>query len=159
MVENISLPPEVEKVLDKRSEMGIVGDLGRFTQYQAATAIEKAASNPSGGGAGDAMTMGMGLAMGQRMAEAMSDPGRKGAGPPLSPPRAPLLGLQGAAGRSLRPERPPCRDPGRPLSRSTPSGETGCRAGSPRSESRTVGALPELGPATAAVILSRFTRH
>ena len=85
LVENISLPPEVEKVLDKRTEMGIVGDLGRFTQYQAATAIEKAASNPSGGGAGDAMTMGMGLAMGQRMAEAMSDAGRKGAGPPPLP--------------------------------------------------------------------------
>ena len=90
MVENISLPPEVEKVLDKRSEMGIVGDLGRFTQYQAATAIEKAASNPSGGGAGDAM-MGMGAAMGQRMAEAMSDPGRKGAGPPPLPATGPHI--------------------------------------------------------------------
>ena len=97
LVENISLPPEVEKVLDKRTEMGIVGDLGRFTQYQAATAIEKAASNPSGGGAGDAMTMGMGLAMGQRMAEAMSDTGRKGAGPPPLPATGPryYMGLKG----------------------------------------------------------------
>jgi len=96
MVENISLPPEVEKVLDKRTEMGIVGDMGRFTQYQAATAIEKAASNPSGGGGGDAMTMGMGLAMGQRMAETVSDAGRRGGPPPL-PATGPryYMGLKG----------------------------------------------------------------
>ena len=71
IIENISLPPEVEKMLDKRSSMGIVGDLGRYTQFQAAQAMEAAASNP-GGGAGDAMGMGAGLAMGQAMMNAMS---------------------------------------------------------------------------------------
>ena len=41
-VENISFPPEVEAALDKRSQMGILGDLGRYTQFQTANAIEEA---------------------------------------------------------------------------------------------------------------------
>jgi membrane protease subunit (stomatin/prohibitin family) len=93
LVENISLPPQVEKVLDKRSEMGIVGDLNRYTQYQGATAIEEAARNPGGTG-GDVMSMGVGLAMGQKMAESLG--GSRGGPPPL-PASAPryYLGLQG----------------------------------------------------------------
>lgn len=64
-IENISLPEAVEAVLDKRTSMGIIGDLGRFTQFSAAEAMTKAADNPSGGmGAG--MGMGMGLVMGQQ---------------------------------------------------------------------------------------------
>ncbi|RMD94805.1 MAG: antifreeze protein, partial [Alphaproteobacteria bacterium] len=47
-VENISLPEAVEKVLDARSSMGIVGDLGRYTQFQAAQAMTEAARNPAG---------------------------------------------------------------------------------------------------------------
>jgi membrane protease subunit (stomatin/prohibitin family) len=64
MVENISLPPEVEQVLDKRSGMGIVGNLGAFAQYQAANAIEKSAENSIGGNLGAA---GMGLGVGAAM--------------------------------------------------------------------------------------------
>lgn len=64
-IENISLPAEVEKVLDKRTSMGIAGDLGRYTQFSAAEAMTKAAENPSGGmGAG--MGMGMGMVIGQQ---------------------------------------------------------------------------------------------
>ena len=70
LIENISLPPEVEKMLDKRTSMGLLGDMGKYTQFQAAQAIEKAASNP-GSGAGDGMGLGAGLAMGQAMAAAM----------------------------------------------------------------------------------------
>ena len=70
LIENISLPPEVAEILDKRSSMGILGDLGKFTQFQAAQAMEKAAANP-GGGAGDALGLGAGLAMGQAMVGAM----------------------------------------------------------------------------------------
>lgn len=65
-VENISLPPAVEAVLDKRTSMGIVGDLGRYTQFQAAEAMTAAAANPGG-----AMGAGMGAAMGAAMAAGM----------------------------------------------------------------------------------------
>lgn len=70
VIENISLPPEVEKMLDTRTQMGIVGDMGRFTQFQTAQAITDAAK--AGGGAGDFMGMGAGIAMGQQMASAMA---------------------------------------------------------------------------------------
>lgn len=64
LIENISLPSEVEEVLDKRSGMGIVGNLGAYAQFQAANAMEKSAENPNGGGLGAA---GMGLGMGAAM--------------------------------------------------------------------------------------------
>jgi membrane protease subunit (stomatin/prohibitin family) len=64
LIENISLPPEVEAALDKRSSMGIVGNLGAYAQFQAANAMEKAAENPSGGGlAAAGLGAGMGAAM------------------------------------------------------------------------------------------------
>ncbi|PWK79619.1 membrane protease subunit (stomatin/prohibitin family) [Mucilaginibacter oryzae] len=64
LVENISLPPEVEQILDKRSEMGILGNLGAYAQFQAANAIEKSAENTIGGNLGAA---GMGLGVGAAM--------------------------------------------------------------------------------------------
>jgi membrane protease subunit (stomatin/prohibitin family) len=89
VIENIALPEEVEKALDKRSSMGVIGDLGRYAQFQTAESIPIAAANP-GGPAGAAMGMGMGWAMGQQMAGAMGaqfgQPGGQGAGagpPPL----------------------------------------------------------------------------
>jgi membrane protease subunit (stomatin/prohibitin family) len=64
LIENISLPPEVEAALDKRSSIGIVGNLGAYSQFQAANAMEKAAENPSGGGlAAAGLGAGMGAAM------------------------------------------------------------------------------------------------
>lgn len=69
VIENISLPPEVEKMIDTRSQMGIVGDMGKFTQFQTANAIPEAAK---AGGAGEFMGMGAGIAMGQQMANAMA---------------------------------------------------------------------------------------
>jgi len=68
LVENISLPPEVEQMLDKRSSMGIVGNLGAYSQFQAANAMEQAAQNPNSGGlAGAGLGMGMGMSMGNQM--------------------------------------------------------------------------------------------
>ena len=46
VIENISLPPEVEEALDKRTSMGVVGNLDHYTKFQAANAIEDAANNP-----------------------------------------------------------------------------------------------------------------
>jgi membrane protease subunit (stomatin/prohibitin family) len=67
IIENISVPPEVEAALDKRTQMGIVGNLDQYTQFQAANALEAAANNP-GGGAGEGVGLGLGLAVGQRIA-------------------------------------------------------------------------------------------
>jgi membrane protease subunit (stomatin/prohibitin family) len=65
LIENISLPPEVEAALDKRSSMGIVGNLGAYAQFQAANAMEEAAKNPGGGGlAGAGIGAGLGMAIG-----------------------------------------------------------------------------------------------
>jgi hypothetical protein len=65
-VENISLPPVVEEALDRRTSMGVVGDLGRYTQFSAAEAMTRAAANP--GGAGTGIGAGIGMAMGAQMA-------------------------------------------------------------------------------------------
>ena len=68
-IENISLPPAVEAALDKRTSMGLAGDLGKFTQYSAAEAMTAAANNPGqGGGIGAGLGMGMGMAMANQMA-------------------------------------------------------------------------------------------
>ena len=71
-IENISLPPAVEKALDKRTSMGLAGDLGAYTKYSAAEAMTDAAANPSGGGMGAGLGMGMGMAMAQQMAGQLS---------------------------------------------------------------------------------------
>lgn len=70
-VENISLPPEVEAALDKRTQMGVLGDLNRYTQYQTAEAMRDAAQNP-GGIAGAGVGLGAGVTIGQAMAGAMT---------------------------------------------------------------------------------------
>ncbi|MCC6699205.1 MAG: SPFH domain-containing protein [Candidatus Hydrogenedentes bacterium] len=69
LVENISLPPEVEAALDKRTSMGVIGNLHAYTQFQAANAMEKAAENP-GGAAGGGLGLGMGFAMAGQMGQA-----------------------------------------------------------------------------------------
>ena len=71
LIATITFPPNVEEAIDKRSSMGILGDLNKFTQFQAAQSMEFAAKNPSGG-AGEGIGMGMGFAMANQMANAMS---------------------------------------------------------------------------------------
>jgi membrane protease subunit (stomatin/prohibitin family) len=71
-VQSISLPEELQKILDQKIGMGMVGnDMGKFMQYQTAQAIPKFAENAGGGGgvAGDAMGLGAGLALGQVLAQ------------------------------------------------------------------------------------------
>jgi membrane protease subunit (stomatin/prohibitin family) len=69
-VENVSLPEELQKAIDARISMGMVGDLGKFTQYQVASSIPLAAQN-EGGVAGVGAGLGAGIAMGQAMADAV----------------------------------------------------------------------------------------
>jgi membrane protease subunit (stomatin/prohibitin family) len=85
VVENISLPDELQKVLDQRIQMNMVGDMGRYTQFQAAQAIPIAAAN-EGGGAGIGAGLGAGIAMGQTIAEAVKQGMNSGgSAPPTSP--------------------------------------------------------------------------
>ncbi|TIC88151.1 SPFH domain-containing protein [Nocardioides sp. GY 10113] len=94
VIENVSLPPEVEKVLDKRTSMGVLGNLDQYTKFQAAEAIEDAAQNP-GGGAGAGVGLGMGMAVGQQMAGALNPNAPQGGqsapqgGAPVPPPLPP----------------------------------------------------------------------
>ena len=58
VIENISLPEEVEKAIDKRTTMGVLGDMGDYTRYQAAEAIRDFAQNEGGGMAGIGVGLG-----------------------------------------------------------------------------------------------------
>jgi membrane protease subunit (stomatin/prohibitin family) len=80
---NVSLPEEVEKALDTRTSMGVIGDMDRFQQYQMGQAMTAAAENPGGGGASEGMGLGMGFAMANRMM------GAAGGGPAAAPPPPP----------------------------------------------------------------------
>lgn len=87
-IENISLPPKVEEVLDKRTSMGIAGDLDQFMKFSAAEAMSNADS-----AAGGSMAAGMGAGMGMAMAQGMNA-GPWGARPtaqaPMAPPPPPV---------------------------------------------------------------------
>ena len=73
VVENLSLPEEVEKAMDTRTSMGVMGDkMGTFTQYQTAKAIGDAARNQSGG-AGAGMGIGAGFGLGGVMAKTIAE--------------------------------------------------------------------------------------
>lgn len=90
LVENVSLPPEVEAMLDKRSSMGILGDMNKFMQFSAANSLETAAKNEGMGGAfvGAGMGMGMGNMMGGMMQNSMNQNNNTGGNntPPPPPP-------------------------------------------------------------------------
>jgi len=73
VVENISLPEDLQKMLDQRIGMNMIGDMGRYTQFQAAQSLPIAAAN-EGGVAGLGVGLGAGLTMGQQMVNAMNVP-------------------------------------------------------------------------------------
>src|SRR3954452_23099327 len=90
IIENISVPPEVEEALDKRTSIGVVGDLDRYTKFQTANAIEDAANNT--GETGSAMGIGLGMAAGQRAVQSMNTPA---AAPPPLPTAEWFIGVDG----------------------------------------------------------------
>lgn len=97
-VENISLPENVEKAIDQRTSMGVLGDMGRYTQYQTAEAIRDFARNEGTGGfAGMGVGLGAGLNVGQAMA------GSFAAQPAAAPAPAPA------------PDTRPCASCGQPI--------------------------------------------
>jgi len=71
-VQNLSLPDELQQVLDQKIGMGMVGqNMGQFLQYQTAQALGKFADGAAGGGgmASDAMGLGAGMGLGQVLAQ------------------------------------------------------------------------------------------
>ncbi len=84
-IENISLPEEVEKALDKRTSMGVVGDLNRYMQFNAADSMSQPGS-AMGSAMGAGMGMGMGASMAQNMGPWGSQPGAAAVPPPPPPP-------------------------------------------------------------------------
>jgi membrane protease subunit (stomatin/prohibitin family) len=72
VVENVSLPEDIQKILDKRIGMNVIGqDMQRFTQFEVANSIGTAAANP-GGVAGVGAGLAAGMAMGQQMMNAIN---------------------------------------------------------------------------------------
>ncbi len=75
VVENLSLPDELQKILDQRISMNVVGDMGRYTQFEVAQSIPIAAGNEGGGAAGVGAGLGAGVALGQAMLDAVKKAG------------------------------------------------------------------------------------
>src|SRR6267143_4132808 len=106
VVENLSLPEELQKVLDQRISMNVLGDMGKFTQYQVAQAIPIAAGNEGGGAVGMGAGLGAGVAMGQAMMDAVK-----------KSTSAPAAGAMPAAGTPAA-ETKFCSECGKPIARS-----------------------------------------
>ena len=92
LIENLTLPPEVEAALDRRTAIGLTGDLAAFRTYQEGIALEKAAANPGGSAAA-----GAGLAMGFGLGERLSPPPPPPPSPPPSMPSTPPAAEEGEA--------------------------------------------------------------
>ena len=84
LIENVSVPPDVEEAIDKRASMGILGNLQQYNQYQMANAVEQSAQNPSGSHLG--LEFGMGMAMAQQFTQGTSPQSQQPAPSPPPPP-------------------------------------------------------------------------
>ncbi len=96
VVQNVSLPEELQKILDSRIGMNMIGDLGRYTQYQVANSIPLAAQN-EGGIAGIGAGLGAGLGIGQTISAAMTQAMQAGSAAPqaaASPAASPAAASQ-----------------------------------------------------------------
>ncbi len=91
VVENLSLPDELQKILDQRISMNMLGDMNKYTQFQTAQSIPIAAANEGGGAAGVGVGLGAGMAMAQSMMNALKTPAAE---PP--PPAAPVAPVAAA---------------------------------------------------------------
>lgn len=109
---NIALPESVEKAIDTRSQMGVIGDMQRFQQFQLANAMTQAAQNPSGGGAAAGMGLGLGFAMAHQVAQgfgqaaAGASPSMGAPGMPPPPPVQAVAWHVTVNGQSLGPYNP-----------------------------------------------------
>ena len=106
VVENISLPEEVEKSMDKRTSMGVLGNLDQYAKYQAAEAMREAANNDGNGMASMGVGMGAGAAMGQMFAQSLGNAAAPAAAPaaPAAAAACPACGATIPAGSKFCPE-------------------------------------------------------
>jgi len=109
VVENLSLPEELQKVLDQRISMNVLGDMGKFTQYQVAQSIPIAAGNEGGGAVGMGAGLGAGVAMGQAMMDAVKQSTLGAGGGGAAP---------AAAGSAAAATTKFCSECGKPIARS-----------------------------------------
>ena len=79
VIENVSVPPEVEQALDKSASMKAIGNLNEFVKYQMAKGFE---AGQGGGAAGTAAELAMGFGMAQQMMQQGAFPGAQGKGAP-----------------------------------------------------------------------------
>jgi membrane protease subunit (stomatin/prohibitin family) len=112
VVENLSLPEELQKVLDQRISMNVIGDMGKFTQYEVAQSIPIAAANQGGGGVGIGAGLGAGMAIGQTMMEAVKNSTAAAAKPAGGGGPAP-------AGPAPSADTKFCQECGKPIARSS----------------------------------------
>jgi membrane protease subunit (stomatin/prohibitin family) len=120
IVENLSLPEELQKRLDERISMNMIGDMGRYTQFQVAQSVPIAAANEGGGMAATGVGLGAGLAMGQQMMNAMNPNAGGGQQPPpqQTPPQGtPPVAPAGAAPAAPQTETKFCVECGKPIPR------------------------------------------
>lgn len=94
LVENVSLPPVVEEALDRRTSMGVIGDLDRYTRFQAAEALGRSGGD---GAVGAGIGLGAGMAMAQQVAGAFGQGSAQAAGSGPSSPAGPSAGGAGMA--------------------------------------------------------------
>ncbi|MCR4877585.1 MAG: SPFH domain-containing protein [Clostridiales bacterium] len=97
VIENISLPEEVEKAMDRRTSMGVVGNLDQYAKYQAAEAMREAANNDGSGMAGMGVGMGAGAAMGQMFSQSFAQNAASPAAAPAAPAATARCSACGAA--------------------------------------------------------------
>lgn len=86
IIDNFSLPEELQKRLDERIGMAMIGDMGKYTQFQVAQSLPIAAAN-EGGMAGIGAGLGAGFTMAATMANALN-PMMQQSPPPQAPPPA-----------------------------------------------------------------------
>src|SRR5579863_5750812 len=114
VVENLSLPEELQKMLDTRVGMNMLGDMNKYTQYQVANSLPIAAANEGGGLAG----IGAGLGAGLTMANVMGNALRPGENPPPAPAApAPANPAPAGAAPAAGVETKFCFNCGKPIAR------------------------------------------
>ncbi|HEY6252900.1 MAG TPA: SPFH domain-containing protein [Candidatus Angelobacter sp.] len=105
VVENLSLPDELQKILDQRISMNMIGDMNRYTQFQVAQSMPIAAANQGSGGAG----LGAGLGVGMGMAQTMMNSMKPATSSPEPAPTAATPAAAAAAGSKF------CMECGKPM--------------------------------------------
>jgi len=118
-IENISLPEEVEKMIDRKSSMNIAGNLDQYMKFQAAESLREAANNPDGGLAGTGAGLGAGMAMGQMFSQAMNSTSGPAVPPQAAAPSMPAPAAEAtepcaSCGHGLKPSEKFCPECGTP---------------------------------------------